>query len=93
MNTALNQAWRVIVGVHREQAASGHRKRAPAPTVILITRRSRMHPPKPVGASLLAMVVNDDAPSLVQRGVLTSFASKLAPTVVYLARTCWHRYR
>jgi hypothetical protein len=34
----------------------------------------------PVGASLLAMVVNDDAGSLTPRGVLTPIASKLAPT-------------
>ncbi|OWQ43097.1 hypothetical protein CDH05_02240 [Pseudomonas lactis] len=35
----------------------------------------------PVGASLLAKIVNDNAGSLVKRGVLASFASKLAPTV------------
>jgi len=34
----------------------------------------------PVGASLLAMVVNDNAPNLGECGVLTFFASKLAPT-------------
>ncbi|EJM61284.1 hypothetical protein PMI28_00710 [Pseudomonas sp. GM48] len=34
-----------------------------------------------VGASLLAMGVNDDAGSLVPRGVLESIASELAPTV------------
>jgi len=34
---------------------------------------------KPVGASLLAMVVNDDAGSLTPRSVLQSIASKLAP--------------
>ncbi|QCY14421.1 hypothetical protein ELQ88_28565 [Pseudomonas sp. MPC6] len=33
-----------------------------------------------VGASLLAMVVNDDAPGLMPRGVFRFFASKLAPT-------------
>jgi hypothetical protein len=33
-----------------------------------------------VGASLLAMVVNDDACLLVTRGVLETIASKLAPT-------------
>ncbi|OOW03966.1 hypothetical protein MF6394_08645 [Pseudomonas sp. MF6394] len=33
-----------------------------------------------VGASLLAKFVNDDAGLLVKRGVLTIFASKLAPT-------------
>jgi hypothetical protein len=33
-----------------------------------------------VGASLLAMVVNDNAASLTPRGVLEFFASKLAPT-------------
>ena len=35
----------------------------------------------PVGASLLAMVVNDDTGHLTVRGVLRFFASKLAPTV------------
>ncbi|MOA06938.1 hypothetical protein D3C78_1266060 [compost metagenome] len=34
-----------------------------------------------VGASLLAMVVNDNAGSLAPRGALESIASKLAPTV------------
>ncbi|PNB73512.1 hypothetical protein C1X64_14380 [Pseudomonas sp. GW456-E7] len=34
----------------------------------------------PVGASLLAMVVNDDAGCLNGRVVLTFFASRLAPT-------------
>ena len=33
-----------------------------------------------VGASLLAMVVNDDEGCLNERGVLAFFASKLAPT-------------
>jgi hypothetical protein len=35
----------------------------------------------PVGASLLAMVVNDNAGNLAARGALSFFASKLAPTV------------
>ncbi|PAM83732.1 hypothetical protein CES87_12435 [Pseudomonas sp. ERMR1:02] len=34
----------------------------------------------PVGASLLAMVVNDNAVMLAPRGVLRFFASRLAPT-------------
>ena len=34
----------------------------------------------PVGASLLAMVVNDNATILTERGDLWFFASKLAPT-------------
>jgi hypothetical protein len=34
-----------------------------------------------VGASLLAMVVNDNAGLQDKRGVLESFASKLAPSV------------
>ena len=34
----------------------------------------------PVGASMLAMVVNDDAGSLTPRGVLGFIASVLAPT-------------
>jgi hypothetical protein len=38
------------------------------------------HLEKPVGASLLAMEVNDDAGSLTPRGALRFFASKLAPT-------------
>ncbi|CAI8710904.1 hypothetical protein EMIT0P218_110054 [Pseudomonas sp. IT-P218] len=33
-----------------------------------------------VGASLLAMEVNDDAGSLAPRGALRFFASRLAPT-------------
>ena len=36
--------------------------------------------PIPVGASLLAMVVNDDAGNLTPRGALRFIASKLAPT-------------
>ncbi|OOQ44788.1 hypothetical protein AO361_17000 [Pseudomonas fluorescens] len=35
----------------------------------------------PVGASLLAMVVNDDAGHLNQLGALGFLASRLAPTV------------
>ena len=38
----------------------------------------RMRPS--VGASLLAMVVNDNACALAKRGALESIASKLAPT-------------
>ncbi|AWY39763.1 hypothetical protein DKY63_07555 [Pseudomonas putida] len=38
----------------------------------------------PVGASLLAMVVNDNAGSLIPRGVPSCIASVLAPTVVSL---------
>ncbi|CAI8989603.1 hypothetical protein EMIT0P74_80298 [Pseudomonas sp. IT-P74] len=34
----------------------------------------------PVGASLLAMGVSDDESCLVERGALTFFASRLAPT-------------
>ncbi|KAB0494469.1 hypothetical protein F7R06_29575 [Pseudomonas moorei] len=36
-------------------------------------------PPTPAGASLLAMVVNDDAGGLTPRGVLRGIVSKLAP--------------
>ncbi|QHF38343.1 hypothetical protein PspS34_08705 [Pseudomonas sp. S34] len=36
--------------------------------------------PPPVGASLLAMVVNDYAGSLTPRGALGFIASRLAPT-------------
>ena len=39
------------------------------------------HPRSPVGASLLAMVANDDTGPLTPRGFLRFFASKLAPTV------------
>jgi len=35
---------------------------------------------RPVGASMLAIVVNDDAGSLTPRGALRLFASMLAPT-------------
>jgi len=38
--------------------------------------------PTPVGASMLAMVVNDDAGNLTPRGALRFIASKLAPTGV-----------
>ncbi|NWL19581.1 outer membrane lipoprotein carrier protein LolA [Pseudomonas umsongensis] len=38
----------------------------------------------PVGASLLAMVANDDAGRLSPRGALRFFASMLAPTVFWL---------
>ncbi|CAI8754365.1 hypothetical protein EMIT0P218_160017 [Pseudomonas sp. IT-P218] len=41
---------------------------------------SKSHRKSSVGASLLAMVVNDNAMSLMPRGVLEFFASKLAPT-------------
>ncbi|KWV78552.1 hypothetical protein PFL603g_01709 [Pseudomonas fluorescens] len=41
---------------------------------------SPLGPPPTVGASLLAKVVNDDAGFLKERGALTFFASKLAPT-------------
>ncbi|PAM81223.1 hypothetical protein CES87_26720 [Pseudomonas sp. ERMR1:02] len=37
--------------------------------------------PYPVGASLLAMVVNDDAGCLIPRSDLRLIASRLAPTV------------
>ncbi|QHF40130.1 hypothetical protein PspS34_18450 [Pseudomonas sp. S34] len=37
-------------------------------------------PPSPVGESLLAMVVNDDAGGLTPHGVLRFIASRLAPT-------------
>ncbi|AWY38694.1 hypothetical protein DKY63_01740 [Pseudomonas putida] len=37
-------------------------------------------PPPPVGASLLAMVVNDNVGGLTPRGVLGFIASRLAPT-------------
>ena len=37
-------------------------------------------PPAPVGASLLAMVVSDDAGGLTPRGALRVIASRLAPT-------------
>jgi hypothetical protein len=39
----------------------------------------------PVGASLLAMVANDNAASLTPSGVLGFIASRLAPTGVVLA--------
>jgi len=39
----------------------------------------------PVGASLLAMVANDNAGSLTPSGVLRFIASRLAPTGVVLA--------
>ncbi|RZI32928.1 hypothetical protein EUX57_05060 [Pseudomonas orientalis] len=41
----------------------------------------------PVGASLLAKNVNDNAGYLILRGVLGFFASKLAPTRTDISRT------
>ncbi|VVP08466.1 hypothetical protein PS850_03242 [Pseudomonas fluorescens] len=41
-----------------------------------------MNTPTLVGASLLAMVVNDNAGNLMPRSVLRFIASKLAPTGV-----------
>ncbi|WP_392891085.1 hypothetical protein ACF6ZU_06870 [Pseudomonas migulae] len=56
-------------------AVSGRFSRAGlAPT------RDWVHTIEMVGASLLAMDVNDDAGSLDERGAWTFFASKLAPT-------------
>ncbi|AWY38533.1 hypothetical protein DKY63_00890 [Pseudomonas putida] len=51
--------------------------------------RAREIPAKPcfcstVGASLLAMVVNDNAGNLMPRGVRGSIASRLAPTGVVI---------
>ncbi|PMZ78396.1 hypothetical protein C1X65_02715 [Pseudomonas sp. FW305-70] len=43
-----------------------------------------------VGASLLAMEVNDDVGSLTPRGALRFFASKLAPTEKQ--RAAWHEF-
>jgi putative Mg2+ transporter-C (MgtC) family protein len=40
-----------------------------------------------VGASLLAMVVNDNACLLAKRGALESIASKLAPTELFACRS------
>jgi hypothetical protein len=41
----------------------------------------------PVGASLLAMDVNDDACFLIERVVFKSIASRLAPTGFYRGET------
>ncbi|RAI68137.1 hypothetical protein DOZ80_17180 [Pseudomonas fluorescens] len=58
---------------------------------------------KPVGASLLAMDVNDNAGCLNPRGVSAFFASKLAPTgfwrcsnrrfITTLSSSCWSAVR
>ncbi|NWL18742.1 hypothetical protein DM828_05320 [Pseudomonas umsongensis] len=53
--------------------------------VILMRKRFSRDPGKTdnaifVGASLLAMEVNDDARSLTPRGAIRFFASRLAPT-------------
>ena len=45
-----------------------------------LLHRDRVHTVKIVGASLLAMDVNDDAGCLNERGVWAFFASRLAPT-------------
>ncbi|OXR33939.1 hypothetical protein PSJE_18260 [Pseudomonas jessenii] len=50
-----------------------------APTSLVGRGLARVHA-DPVGASLLAMEVNDDAGCLDERGALTCIASKLAPT-------------
>jgi hypothetical protein len=42
------------------------------------------HRRSPVGASLLAMVANDDALCLNGRGILAFFASWLAPTLDWI---------
>ncbi|PYY70739.1 hypothetical protein CRX42_09805 [Pseudomonas jessenii] len=52
----------------------------PAPTVFCGIPSFYAHRRFPVGASLLAMVVNDNAGCLVSRGGLASLASRLAPT-------------
>ena len=54
-----------LSGRHRQQAGS---------------YTGLVHTVKIVGASLLAMDVNDDAGCLDERGVWAFFASKLAPT-------------
>ncbi|MVW84539.1 hypothetical protein EI969_00990 [Pseudomonas sp. PB101] len=48
-------------------------------------------PPPPVGASLLAMIVNEDACKLGNRGALESIAGKPAPTGVsgFPGRSRW----
>ncbi|MVV49342.1 hypothetical protein EJA72_14010 [Pseudomonas sp. PB120] len=46
----------------------------------MTTARTRGSPSFPVGASLLAKVVNNNACLLAERGDLLSIASKLAPT-------------
>ncbi|EJM55152.1 hypothetical protein PMI29_05508, partial [Pseudomonas sp. GM49] len=55
-------------------------KSIPAVTAAYGSALTAGHLEKTVGASLLAMEVNDDAESLTPRGVLRFFASKLAPT-------------
>ncbi|AWY38445.1 hypothetical protein DKY63_00400 [Pseudomonas putida] len=44
---------------------------------------SEVHHQPPVGAGLLAMVVNDNVGSLTPRGVLSFIASRLAPTGIF----------
>ncbi|POF42251.1 hypothetical protein B0D71_12495 [Pseudomonas laurylsulfativorans] len=50
--------------------------------VYWVQRKSAEHRRSPVGASLLAIVVNVNATSLTPRGGLRFFASELAPTLV-----------
>ncbi|MCY1423255.1 hypothetical protein D9M71_389630 [compost metagenome] len=76
-----------IIGDARRCADAGtgqHCKRrvghALMEAVELFVDQAVEHAGKPVGASLLAMVVNDNTVSLTPRGVLALFASKLAPT-------------
>ncbi|EUB74367.1 hypothetical protein PMI27_000543 [Pseudomonas sp. GM41(2012)] len=62
------------LGLSRGRAPQKHREAAYRPTCLF----KRTH--SPVGASLLAKDVNDYACCLNERGVLTFFASRLAPT-------------
>ncbi|MNG30705.1 hypothetical protein D3C84_1163740 [compost metagenome] len=54
----------------------------------LVTGLAVEHTGKPVGASLLAMVVNDNTVSLTPRDVIAFIASKLAPTEMAAVFTC-----
>ncbi|RBH52445.1 hypothetical protein C3F00_031700 [Pseudomonas sp. MWU13-2860] len=47
--------------------------------------RQRAKFPVPVGASLLAMIVNDNAGHPIPRGAWATIASKLAPTPVFFS--------
>ena len=79
--TALRATPRMNTSTQPPEGAGGSRSRAAGElTLGLMSGDKRRCTRPPVGASLLAMVVNDNACLLVKRGALESIASELAPT-------------
>ncbi|VVP16858.1 hypothetical protein PS838_03636 [Pseudomonas fluorescens] len=80
--TALRATPRMNTSTQPPEGAGGSRSRAAGElTLGLMSGEKRRCTRPPVGASLLAMVVNDNACLLVKRGAIESIASKLAPTI------------